>query len=80
MRHCCRSGATALVLLLALSALVHTQAPPATKKILFLTHAGLYKHPSLAPAEVAVTAWGKTGWRCPRTAQIYLRASSDFTS
>jgi type 1 glutamine amidotransferase len=31
------------------------------KKLLFLTHAGLYKHTSLAPAEKAVTELGKTG-------------------
>lgn len=30
------------------------------KKLLFLTHAGLYKHSSLGPAETAVTEWGKT--------------------
>jgi len=35
------------------------QAPP--KKLLFLTHAGLYKHTSLGPAEEAVTGWGKAG-------------------
>src|SRR5690242_17872795 len=33
----------------------------APKKLLFLTHAGLYKHTSLAPAEKAVTEYGKTG-------------------
>src|SRR5215510_12182509 len=33
----------------------------ARKSLLFLTHAGLYKHPSLGPAEKAVTAWGKAG-------------------
>ncbi len=31
------------------------QAP---KKLLFLTHAGLYKHTSLGPAERAVASWG----------------------
>ncbi|MFN7917334.1 MAG: ThuA domain-containing protein [Vicinamibacterales bacterium] len=36
------------------------QSPTPRKKLLFLTHAGLYKHPSLAPAEEAVTDWGKT--------------------
>ena len=71
VRHCCRSTAAALALLITLSALVHTQAPPATKKILFLTHAGLYKHPSLAPAEAAVTAWGKTGGFDVTTRQGY---------
>jgi type 1 glutamine amidotransferase len=34
------------------------QAP---KKLLFLTHAGLYKHTSLGPAEKAVVELGKTG-------------------
>ena len=60
MGFCCRLYATAVALVLALSTLVHTQAP-ATKRVLFLTHAGLYKHPSLGPAEAAVTTWGKTG-------------------
>jgi type 1 glutamine amidotransferase len=39
---------------------VHGQAPP-RRKLLFLTHAALYKHTSLAPAEKAVTEMGKTG-------------------
>jgi type 1 glutamine amidotransferase len=34
------------------------QAP---KRLLFLTHAGLYKHTSLGPAEKAVSELGKTG-------------------
>ena len=34
---------------------------PARKTLLFLTHAALYKHPSLAPAEAAVTEYGKIG-------------------
>jgi hypothetical protein len=33
----------------------------ARKRLLFLTHAALYKHPSLAPAEAAVTEYGKSG-------------------
>src|SRR5262249_18994589 len=36
-------------------------APAAAKKLLFLTHAALYKHPSLAPAEKAVTELGSSG-------------------
>ena len=60
MRHRGRLAAIAVAVLLALSALVQTQSPPAAKKLLFLTHAGLYKHPSLEPAEAAVTAWGRT--------------------
>jgi hypothetical protein len=40
----------------------HAQTPAAAKKkLLFLTHAALYKHPSLAPAEKAVGEMGRTG-------------------
>lgn len=35
------------------------EQPPVKKKLLFLTHAGLYKHTSLAPAEKAVTELGQ---------------------
>ena len=38
-----------------------TTASQAPKKLLFLTHAALYKHTSLGPAEKAVTELGKTG-------------------
>ncbi|MBZ5604050.1 MAG: ThuA domain-containing protein [Acidobacteriia bacterium] len=37
------------------------QTAPAKKKLLFLTHAGLYKHTSLGPAEKAVIELGKQG-------------------
>lgn len=37
-----------------------TQRSPA-KRLLFLTHAALYKHTSLGPAEKAVADWGTTG-------------------
>ncbi len=37
------------------------QTPAAKKKLLFLTHAALYKHSSLAPAEKAVTDLGAKG-------------------
>ena len=46
-----------LVALLA-AATVSAQAP---RKLLFLTHAGLYKHTSLGAAEQAVTELGRTG-------------------
>jgi len=36
------------------------QTPP-RKRLLFLTHAALYKHSSLAPAEAAVADYGKSG-------------------
>ena len=52
-----------LLLALALAAFsvqlpAFSQGP---KKLLFLTHAALYKHTSLGPAEKAVTELGKTG-------------------
>ena len=37
------------------------QPAPLSKKLLFLTHAGYYKHTSLAPAEKAVTELGREG-------------------
>jgi hypothetical protein len=33
---------------------------PSQKKVLFLTHAALYKHSSLGPAEKAVAEWGRS--------------------
>lgn len=39
------------------TASIRAEAEP-PKKLLFLTHAALYKHTSLGPAEKAVTAWG----------------------
>jgi type 1 glutamine amidotransferase len=51
-----------LALALAASTLApHAQAPAAPKKLLFLTHAALYKHTSLGPAEKAVIELGKQG-------------------
>ena len=50
---------------LALALVVFGLQPSAfsqgSKKLLFLTHAGLYKHTSLGPAEKAVTELGKAG-------------------
>jgi uncharacterized protein len=55
----------ALVLVLSLSALTVSAAgsaqTAAKKKLLFLTHAALYKHTSLGPAEKAVTELGAKG-------------------
>lgn len=48
-----------LVLLLASAGL--SAAEQAPKKLLFLTHAALYKHTSLGPAEKAVIELGKAG-------------------
>ncbi len=52
------------LLLLAISfgaGIVLAQEETAPKKLLILTHAGLYKHASLRPAETAVTELGKGG-------------------
>jgi type 1 glutamine amidotransferase len=45
--------------------------PAAPKKLLFLTHAGLYKHTSLGPAEAAVTELGTQGGFEVTTVQGY---------
>jgi type 1 glutamine amidotransferase len=50
--------AVALVALCLVPLALQAQAP---KKLLFLTHAALYKHTSLGPAEKAVIELGKTG-------------------
>ncbi len=47
-----------------------TTAPP-SKKLLFLTHAALYKHTSLGPAEAAVTELGKHGGFSVTTVEGY---------
>jgi hypothetical protein len=53
--------ATSVVLALALLCTVSLRGQNTVpKKLLFLTHAALYKHPSLQPAEEAVRSWGKT--------------------
>ncbi|HSH76487.1 MAG TPA: ThuA domain-containing protein [Longimicrobiales bacterium] len=52
-----RLAAVGLALgLSALASALEGQQEP--ERLLFLTHAGLYKHTSLGPAEEAVTAWG----------------------
>ena len=63
--HGMQRARTAVALVLAASCAAatlggHAQAPP-RKKLLFLTHAALYKHTSLAPAEKAVTELGARG-------------------
>lgn len=60
MRRLSRFTFLVVAVAIAWPAELRTQTP-ARKKLLFLTHAGLYKHTSLGPAEKAVTEWGKTG-------------------
>jgi len=69
---------TALVVLVAAgsgSSTLRGQAP-ARKKLLFLTHAALYKHSSLAPAEAAVTEYGKSGGFDVTTLEGYKQDSA----
>ncbi|MDH3205057.1 MAG: ThuA domain-containing protein [Gemmatimonadota bacterium] len=53
-----------------------TAAQQAPKRLLMLTHAGLYKHTSLGPAEAAVTAWGRDAGFEVTTLQGYLQDAS----
>jgi hypothetical protein len=71
----------AVVLTVGLPAGFASQGAPAPKRLLFLTHAGLYKHPSLGPAETAVTAWGAAGGFEVTTRQGYTEdaAALDFS-
>ncbi len=63
-----------LVILLAAST-VSAQGP---KKLLFLTHAALYKHTSLGPAEKAVTELGKAGGFEVTTVEGYKQDSKQL--
>jgi len=56
-------------------AVTHAQSP---KKLLFLTHAGFYKHTSLGPAEKAVTELGKTGGFDVTTVEGYKQDSKQL--
>jgi type 1 glutamine amidotransferase len=56
-----RARTVVAVLALALAVGAAAGQAPSPKKLLFLTHAGLYKHTSLGPAEKAVIEIGKTG-------------------
>jgi type 1 glutamine amidotransferase len=54
---------------------VRGQTPP-RKRLLSLTHAALYKHASLGPAEAAVTEYGKTGGFDVTTLEGYKQDSA----
>lgn len=69
-----RVPAIALSVLLLLPVLASSQGA-ARKKVLFLTHAGLYKHSSLEPAETAVTEWGKAAGFDVTTVQGFRQES-----
>jgi type 1 glutamine amidotransferase len=74
MRQLFRLSSLLVTIVLAWSVTVGTQAP-SRKKVLFLTHAALYKHTSLGPAEKSVTEWGKTGGFDVTTVEGYKQDS-----
>ena len=53
-------------------------AQEAPRRLLMLTHAGLYKHSSLGPAEASVTAWGRDAGFEVTTLQGYLQDSDEL--
>jgi type 1 glutamine amidotransferase len=55
-----------------------TASSQGPKKLLFLTHAALYKHTSLGPAEKAVTELGKTGGFEVTTVEGYKQDSKQL--
>jgi hypothetical protein len=71
-----RSVVVAVLLAAVAGAGSAQQAAP--KRLLMLTHAGLYKHSSLGPAEAAVTAWGRNAGFEVTTLQGYLQDSSEL--
>jgi type 1 glutamine amidotransferase len=69
-----------VIVLAAATAAVSAKAPAsqAPKKLLFLTHAALYKHSSLGAAEKAVTELGKTGGFEVTTVEGYKQDSKQL--
>jgi type 1 glutamine amidotransferase len=78
MRHHPHALATIGLAVSMLSGLGSAQTAQPRKKLLFLTHAALYKHASLEPAETAVTEWGKTGGFDVTTLQGYKQDSRNI--
>jgi uncharacterized protein len=78
MRMLIRLSAFVCIVLLAWQISARSQEPDTRKKLLFLTHAALYKHPSLEPAEAAVTAWGRAGGFDVTTLQGFRQASQSL--
>ena len=64
-----------VLLLASIGVSASAQAP---KKLLFLTHAGFYKHTSLGPAEKAVTELGKTNGFEVTTVEGYKQDSKQL--
>ena len=77
-----RTAMIAAIVLSVAAAMTGAQTPAAaTKKLLFLTHAGLYKHTSLGPAEKAVIELGKQGGFAVTTVEGYKQEAEklDFS-
>ena len=66
----------AAALVAAVAASPAPQPSAARKKLLFLTHAALYKHTSLGPAEQAVAALGRDGGFDVATLEGYKQDSA----
>lgn len=78
MTHHVRAFGAACLGLALVAGMVGAQGPQPRKKLLFLTHAGLYKHSSLEPAEQSVTEWGKTAGFDVTTVQGYKQDSRNL--
>ena len=63
--------------LVAVSVLV-AQSPEPPRRLLFLTHASLYQHASLEPAERSVTAWGEDAWFAVTGLRGFAQESSNL--
>jgi type 1 glutamine amidotransferase len=70
--------ALGLVVAVLLAAATPGGAQQAPKRVLFLTHAGLYKHASLGPAEAAVTSWGPEAGFEVTTLQGYVQDADEL--
>jgi uncharacterized protein len=66
------------VLVLGARGVAGAQEPEPSKRLLFLTHAGLYKHTSLGPAEAAVIELGRAGGYQVTTVEGYRQEPSSL--
>ena len=78
MLKCCTSACLLLLTISFVGAAGAAAESPGAKKLLFLTHAGLYKHVSLGPAEQAVTEIGNDGGFEVTTLEGYRQASDNL--
>jgi len=69
------SGPLVLAALACLATALHAQTP---KRLLMLTHAGLYKHTSLDDAEAAISAWSEGGGYTVTSLQGYTQTAPNL--